>query len=67
MPHELALFGVYFSPLLAVVPAGVAAALVTAVVLNLTGISAWFANPPWVFLALIVIYICIFLPFGMVL
>ena len=41
MPHELALVGIYFSPLL--------------------------ANPPWVFMALIVIYVCLLLPFGMVL
>lgn len=30
-------------------------------------LSGWFANPPWVFMALIVIYVCLLLPFGMVL
>ena len=49
MPHELALVGIYFSPLLPI------------------GLSGWFANPPWVFMALIVIYVCLLLPFGMVL
>ena len=66
MPHELALVGIYFSPLLhsAVWHSG---ALATAFVLNRTGLSGWFANPPWVFMALIVIYVCLLLPFGMVL
>ena len=66
MPHELALVGIYFSPLLhsAVWHSGRAG---DAFVLNRTGLSGWFANPPWVFMALIVIYVCLLLPFGMVL
>ncbi|MFR1533250.1 MAG: DUF1656 domain-containing protein [Bilophila wadsworthia] len=46
---------------------GILGALATAFVLNRTGLSGWFANPPWVFMALIVIYVCLLLPFGMVL
>ena len=53
-----ALFGLLF---------GILGALATAFVLNRTGLSGWFANPPWVFMALIVIYVCLLLPFGMVL
>ena len=51
MPHELALVGIYFSPLLPIVMFGILGALAT----------------PWVFMALIVIYVCLLLPFGMVL
>ena len=57
MPHELALVGIYFSPLLPIVLFGILGALATAFVLNRTGLSGWFANPPWVFMALIVIYV----------
>lgn len=53
MPHELALVGIYFSPLLPIVLFGILGALATAFVLNRTGLSGWFANPPWVFMALI--------------
>ena len=67
MPHELALVGIYFSPLLPIVLFGILGALATAFVLNRTGLSGWFANPPWVFMALIVIYVCLLLPFGLVL
>ena len=67
MPYELALVGIYFSPLLPIVLFGILGALATAFVLNCTGLSGWFANPPWVFMALIVIYVCLLLPFGMVL
>ena len=67
MPHELALWGVYSSPFLPIVMLGVLGALATAFVLNATGLSRWFANPPWVFMALIVIYVCILLPYGMLL
>ena len=59
MPHELALVGIYFSPLLPIVLFGILGALATAFVLNRTGLSGWFANPPWVFMALIVIYVCL--------
>lgn len=48
MPHELALVGIYFSPLLPIVLFGILGALATAFVLNRTGLSGWFANPPWV-------------------
>ena len=50
MPHELALVGIYFSPLLPIVLFGILGALATAFVLNRTGLSGWFANPPWVFM-----------------
>lgn len=65
MPHELSCMGVYFSPFLPVVPLGVLGALGTAFLLNKSGLSRWFANPPWVFVALIVIYICLLAPFWM--
>jgi len=64
MPHELALMGIYFSPFLPIVLFGILGALATAFVLNRTGLSA---NPPWVFMALIAIYVCLLLPLGMVL
>ncbi|WP_294513551.1 DUF1656 domain-containing protein [uncultured Bilophila sp.] len=67
MPHELALMGVYFSPFLPVVLLAVLGALATAFFLNRAGLSGWFANPPWVFAALLVIYVCLLVPFGMVL
>lgn len=43
MPHELALVGIYFSPLLPIVLFGILGALATAFVLNRTGLSGWFA------------------------
>lgn len=67
MPHELALLGVYFSPFLPIVLFAVLGALATAFLLNRTGLSGWFANPPWVFAALIALYVCLLVPFGMVL
>ncbi len=67
MPHELALMGVYFSPFLPVVLLAVLGALATAFFLNRAGLSGCFANPPWVFAALLVIYVCLLVPFGMVL
>ncbi len=67
MPHELAFLGMYVSPLLPIALLGILGALATALVLNRSGLSGWFANPPWVFVALIVIYVCLLLPFGMVL
>ena len=59
MPHELTFIGVYLSPLFLLIPAGVCAAVLTAVLLNRLGLSRFFANPPWVFLALLTIYICL--------
>lgn len=40
MPHELALVGIYFSPLLPIVLFGILGALATAFVLNRTGFPA---------------------------
>ena len=67
MPHELALMGIYFFAVPPIVLFGILGALATAFVLNRTGLSGWFANPPWVFMALIAIYVCLLLPLGMVL
>ena len=72
MPHELALMGIYSSPFLPIVLFGILGAVAgshaaTGFVLNRTGLSGWFANPPWVFMALIAIYVCLLLPLGMVL
>ncbi|MFQ8737337.1 MAG: DUF1656 domain-containing protein [Bilophila wadsworthia] len=66
MLHELALVGIYFSPLLPIVLLGILGAG-DGVCVEPYRLSGWFANPPWVFMALIVIYVCLLLPFGMVL
>lgn len=59
MPHELSLLGVYVSPLFLEIPAGVAGAVITALLLNRLGWSRFFANPPWVFVSFVAIYICL--------
>ena len=59
MPHELDLAGIYVSPVVLIIPAALAAAVLTAVVLNLTHLSRFLANPPWVFIALFVLYSCL--------
>lgn len=61
MPHELALFGVYISPLLPACFAGFGLAALTGWALAHAGFLRYFANPPWVIAALGVIYVCLFL------
>ncbi len=56
VPYEFAIGGVYFSPLLIASTIGVAAAALTALVLNRYRLSRFFFYPPLVFLALAVVY-----------
>ncbi len=56
VPHEFAIGGVYFSPLLIASTLGVMAAALTALVLNRYRLSRFFFYPPLVFLALAVVY-----------
>ena len=56
VPHEFAIGGVYFPPLLIAAIFGAVAAFVTAHFLKRYRLSTYFFYPPAVFLALIVIY-----------
>ena len=56
VPSELAVGGVFFPPLLIASVLGVAAAVLTAMLLNRYRLSRYFYHPPLVFLALAVIY-----------
>ena len=56
IPHEIDLAGVFVSPLLIASILGCAAAWLTAQGLNRLRLSRYFAYPPLVLLALIVIY-----------
>ena len=56
IPKEFTVGGVYFPPLLIAGILGVAAAILTAMLLNRFRLSRFFFYPPLVFLALAVIY-----------
>jgi hypothetical protein len=56
IPHELAIGGVYFPPLLIAGILGVLAAMLTAMLLNRYRPSRFLYNPPLIFLALAIIY-----------
>jgi hypothetical protein len=56
IPKEFTIGGVYFPPLLNAGILGVAAAVLTAMLLNRYRLSRYFFYPPLVFLALAVIY-----------
>jgi hypothetical protein len=56
IPHEFTIGGVYFPPLLIAGILGVAAAVLTATLLNRFRLSRFFFYPPLVFVALAVIY-----------
>jgi hypothetical protein len=56
VPSEFAISGVYFPPLLIASIIGVAAAALTALLLNRYRLSRFFWYPPIVFLALAVVY-----------
>lgn len=56
VPHEYAIGGVYMPPMLVAAVLGLIAALVTMRLLNRFRWSRYFANPPLVFVSLIVIY-----------
>jgi hypothetical protein len=56
VPSEVALWGVYFPPLLLASLLGICAAVATALALNRYRLSRYFYYPPIVFLSLAVIY-----------
>ncbi len=56
VPHEFAIGGVYFPPLLIAGILGVTAAVLTAFLLNRYRLSRFFFYPPLVFLALAILY-----------
>ena len=56
MPHEFVIGGAYMPPMLIAAFLGFAAAYVTTQLLNRYRLSRYFAYPPIVILALIVIY-----------
>lgn len=56
LPHEFAIGGIYFPPLLIAGILGVAAALVTARLLDRYRLSRLFFYPPLVLLSLMVLY-----------
>ena len=56
IPKEFAIGGVYFPPLLIASLLGVAAAMLTVVLLNRYRLSRLFYYPPLIFLALAVVY-----------
>ena len=59
IPREIDLVGIYLPPALVASILGVAAALLTALLLNRYRLSRLFSFPPLVFLALAVIYTCL--------
>lgn len=63
MPHEIDIWGVYLPPFLVAAFAGLAAAWLTARVLNRYRLSRFFWRPPVVFVSLIAIYTVGFLTF----
>ena len=56
VPHEISIAGVYFPPMLLAAIPGVAAAGLTAVLLNRYRLSRFLVSPPLIFLALSVLY-----------
>jgi len=55
-PHELSIGDVYFSPLLPVVFLAFLGAVITVVILNRLKLSRWFYAPPYVFIAIMALY-----------
>jgi hypothetical protein len=56
IPHEFAIGGVYFPPLLIAGILGVVAAWVTIMLLNRYRLARFIYNPPLIFFALAIIY-----------
>jgi len=56
IPSEVAIGGVYLSPLLVAAIAGTLTTAVTAQLLNRYRLSRYFYNPPLVFVALMILY-----------
>jgi uncharacterized membrane protein YfcA len=55
-PHELALGDVYFSPILPVIFFAFLGAVLTVMVLNRLKLSRFFYAPPYVFIAIMTLY-----------
>jgi len=55
-PHELSIGDVYFSPVLPVVFLAFLGAVVTVIILNKLKLSRWFYAPPYVFIAIMALY-----------
>ncbi len=55
-PHELSAGDVYFSPMLLVIFLSFLAAVLTVMVLNKLKISRLFVAPPYVFIAILALY-----------
>jgi len=55
-PHELSIDDVYFSPLLLVVLLSFLAAVITVLILNKLKVSRYFYAPPYVFIAIMALY-----------
>jgi len=56
-PHELSIGDVYFSPMIAVLFLAFIAALLTVILLNKLKISRFLAAPPYVFMAILTLYV----------
>jgi len=56
-PHELQLSDVYLTPILPVLFLSFFATVITVAIFNKIGISKWFYQPKYVFLAILVLYI----------
>ena len=55
-PHELSIDDVYFSPLLLVVLLSFLTAVITVLILNKLKVSRYFYAPPYVFIAIMALY-----------
>ena len=55
-PHELSIDDVYFSPLLLVILLSFLAAVITVLILNKLKVSRYFYAPPYVFIAIMTLY-----------
>ena len=55
-PHELSLGDVYFSPILPVIFLSFLAAVVTVIILNKLKLSRFFYAPPYIFIAIMTLY-----------
>ncbi len=56
VPHEISISGVYFPPMLLAAILGVAAAALTALLLNRYRLSRFFVYPPLIFVSLTILY-----------
>ena len=56
VPHEISISGVYFPPMLLAAILGVAAAALTALLINRYRLSRFFVYPPLIFVSLTILY-----------